>query len=95
MRLCRTGAFSFSTSWELTADSHEDVFVENSMVDMSLWEHGGCLETELMPILGGCVVHGNGEEALQHFDWISERTHRVKSYQYSLPSVSLQPSRLG
>jgi len=48
-----------------------------------------------MPILGGCVVHGNGKEALQHFDWISERTHRVKSYHYSLPSVGLQPSRLG
>ncbi len=24
-----------------------DVFVGNSMVEMSLWEHGGCLETEL------------------------------------------------
>ncbi|KAH8950331.1 hypothetical protein BDL97_10G079700 [Sphagnum fallax] len=48
-----------------------------------------------MPILGGCVVHGNGQEALQHFDWISEKTHTVKSYHYSLPSVSLQPSRLG
>jgi len=48
-----------------------------------------------MPILGGFVVHRNGKEALQHFDWISERTHRVKSYHYSLPSVSLQPSRLG
>jgi len=42
-----------------------------------------------------CVVHGNGKEALQHFDWISERTHTAKSYHYSLPSVSLQPSRLG
>jgi len=45
------------------------------------------------PYLG--VVHGNGKEALQHFDWISERTHTVKSYHCSLPSVSLQPSRLG
>jgi hypothetical protein len=42
-----------------------------------------------------CVVHGNGKEALRHFDGISERTHRVKLYHYSLPSVSLQPSRLG
>ncbi len=42
-----------------------------------------------------CVVHRNGNEALQHFDWIIERTHTVKSYHYSLPSVSLQPSRLG
>jgi hypothetical protein len=49
-----------------------------------------------MPVLGGCVfVHGNGKEALQHFDWISERTHTVNSYHYSLPSVRLQPSRLG
>jgi hypothetical protein len=23
IRLCRTGGFSFSTNWELTADSHE------------------------------------------------------------------------
>ncbi len=39
-------------------------------------------------------MHRNGKEALQHFDWISERIHTVKSYDYSLPSVSLQPSRL-
>ncbi len=36
-------------------------------------------------------VHGNGKEALQHFDGISERTHTHTS----LTFVSLQPSRFG
>ncbi len=84
-----------------------NLFVGSSLVDMyakcesmeDAWKVFNKMPSQNVvswnAILGGCVMHGHGKEALKHFDRMHEEGVQPDDITFVLSSVSLLPCRFG